>query len=98
MTPGQLRAGDVLRLGRTASVQFVPPILFRLIRVLPHTTYEGWVWLDGYELSPQGDAIERREVFVQLAGLHRIANTLQTRPRNGGPADQSAARRTSRSS
>ncbi|MFD0819345.1 hypothetical protein [Micromonospora zhanjiangensis] len=32
-------------------------------------TYDGWVWLTGYELDAEGNAVERREVYVQLAGL-----------------------------
>ncbi len=67
MTP---RSGDVLRVGAAASVQFgTRPILFRVIRVLDVETYDGWVWLDGYELNAVGDAVERRSIFVQLAGL-----------------------------
>ncbi|SCL59170.1 hypothetical protein GA0070608_2100 [Micromonospora peucetia] len=34
-----LRAGDLLHLTRAASIQFVTPITFRLIRVLDQPTY-----------------------------------------------------------
>jgi hypothetical protein len=61
----------VLRVTRAASVQFVDPLLFRVIRVHDWPTYDGWVWLDGYELNPAGDAVERRSIFVQLTGLQR---------------------------
>jgi hypothetical protein len=44
----ELQAGDLLHIGRAASVQFLNPIWFRLIRVLDWVTYDGWVWLDGY--------------------------------------------------
>ncbi|MEH1013394.1 hypothetical protein V6U90_09805 [Micromonospora sp. CPCC 206060] len=65
-----LRAGDVLHLTRAASVQFVTPILFRLIRVQQDwITYDGWVWLDGYEIRANGEAVARRSVFVQRSGL-----------------------------
>jgi len=81
-TPGgwrQPQSGDIFRLGNAASCQFrTRPILFRVIRVHPGTTYVGWVWLDGYEVNEAGDAIERRSVFVQLAGLipaHRAGAT-----------------------
>ncbi|WP_432050548.1 hypothetical protein [Verrucosispora sp. NA02020] len=64
-----LRAGDLLRVGREASVQFRRPILFRVIRVLEWTTYDGWIWVEGYQLDARGEAVERRAVFVQPAGL-----------------------------
>jgi hypothetical protein len=54
---------------RAASVQFTTPILFRVIRIHDWSTYNGWAWLDGYELDSQGDAVERRSIFVQLDGL-----------------------------
>lgn len=63
------RAGDVLRVTRAASVQFGEPMLFRVIRVHDWTTYDGWAWLDGYQLNGAGDAVERRSIFVQLKGL-----------------------------
>lgn len=63
------RSGDVLRVTKTASVQFAQPMLFRVIRVHEWSTYEGWAWLDGYQLNNSGDAIERRSIFVQLNGL-----------------------------
>lgn len=70
------RSGDVLRVTRAASVQFVRPLFFRVIRVHDWSTYNGWAWLDGYELDGAGDAVERRSIFVQLAGLQ---------PANVGP-------------
>lgn len=63
------KTGDVLRVTRAASVQFVQPILFRVIRVHDWQTYDGWAWLDGYQLNAMGDAVERRSIFVQLQGL-----------------------------
>ncbi len=66
------RSGDVLHITRAASVQFVEPMLFRVIRVHDWSTYDGWVWLDGYELNPAGDAIERRSIFVMIAGLRQV--------------------------
>jgi hypothetical protein len=44
-------------------------MLFRVIRVHDWSTYNGWAWLDGYELNSLGDAVERRSIFVQLDGL-----------------------------
>ena len=63
------RSGEVLRITRAASVQFIEPLHFRVIRVLDWPTYSGWVWLDGYELNTVGDAVERRSIFVQVSGL-----------------------------
>jgi hypothetical protein len=70
--PSELRSGDVLEVNRRASVQFGTPILFRVIRVLDWPTYTGWLWLDGYQLSDAGDAVERRSIFVQAEGLRRV--------------------------
>ncbi|GGN86449.1 hypothetical protein GCM10010112_68060 [Actinoplanes lobatus] len=78
------RSGDLVHITRAASVQFVYPFLFRIIRVHNWPTYEGWVWLDGYELGSDGNAVERRSIFVQIAGLrHSVAD----RARNGGPVN-----------
>jgi len=66
------KAGDLVHVTRAASVQFLKPILFRIIRVLDdwtRTTYDGWCWLDGYELDSKGDAVARRSIFVQPAKL-----------------------------
>ncbi|MEV0326610.1 hypothetical protein AB0H63_09170 [Micromonospora echinospora] len=63
-----LRAGDLVEVTQEASVQFVR---FRVIRVLDRVTYDGWVWLDGYQLNAKGDAVARRAIFVQPAGLRR---------------------------
>jgi hypothetical protein len=67
---------------RAASVQFVEPMLFRVIRVHDWQTYEGWVWLDGYQLNAAGEAVARRSIFVQLSGLlPGHVGLAQTRPR-----------------
>ena len=71
--------GDVLEVTRAASVQFVEPLRFRVIRVHDWKTYVGWIWLDGYELDRSGDAVERRSIFVQLAGLRPVPDG-PTRP------------------
>ncbi|MFF5056047.1 hypothetical protein ACFY1S_22985 [Micromonospora sp. NPDC000663] len=52
---GTIRSGDVLRLTRDASPQFVRPITVRVIRVLAERhTYHGWVWIECYELGATG--------------------------------------------
>ena len=76
------RSGDVLHVTRAASVQFVEPMLFRVIRVHDWPTYDGWVWLDGYELNASGDAVERRSIFVQVNGLRQVNTGPDIRSRN----------------
>nr|WP_239485459.1 hypothetical protein [Micromonospora humidisoli] len=61
--------GDLIQVGRAASVQFVKPIRCRVIRVLDWITYDGWCWLDVYQLDDRGDAVARRSIFVRPAGL-----------------------------
>ncbi|GIF07114.1 hypothetical protein [Actinoplanes siamensis] len=75
------RSGDVLAITRQASVQFQIPFQFRVIRMLDLITYEGWIWLDGYQLNSAGDAIDRRSIFVQIHGLRWVGDTTP-RPRN----------------
>jgi hypothetical protein len=83
-TPGGIvtpKAGDILHVTRDASVQFATPIFFRVIRVHDWPTYDGWLWLDGYQLNAAGDAVERRSIFVQGNGLRQVRQ---------GPAGTSA--------
>lgn len=89
--------GDVVRVGPKASVQFAEPILFRVIRVLPRETYDGWIWLDGYEINSSGDAVDRREIFVQAGGLRALGRAPDPRARNGRhPAEAHPGRARSR--
>ena len=85
MTP---RAGDILHVTREASVQFLTPIFFRVIRVHDWPTYDGWLWLDGYQLNAAGDAVERRSIFVQDGGLRAVQQNV---PGNRGVAAQQRA-------
>jgi hypothetical protein len=57
-------------------------MLFRVIRVHDWPTYEGWIWLDGYELNSAGDAVERRSIFVQINGLRSVGKAPDPRTRN----------------
>ncbi|MFI6226986.1 hypothetical protein ACIBCR_06650 [Micromonospora echinospora] len=79
----QLKAGDLLHVTRAASVQFVTPIMFRLIRVLDRPTFDGWLWLDGYQLNDKGDAVARRKLFVQPAGLRKLSPSAPAPRRTG---------------
>ncbi|WP_243706350.1 hypothetical protein [Micromonospora sp. KC721] len=67
----KLKPGDVVHVGADASVQFggERSLIFRVIKVCDQPTYHGWVWLTGYVLDRAGNAIDRREIYVQRAGL-----------------------------
>jgi hypothetical protein len=88
------RGGETVWVGRDASVQFiaVPAFAFRVIHVHDWPTYDGWVWLDGYQLDTRGDAVERRTIWVQPAGLRPVpapdvpAPGETHKPRNTAPA------------
>ncbi|WP_211349323.1 hypothetical protein [Micromonospora pisi] len=58
-----------------ASVQFggASAIVFRVTVVSKQATYDGWVWLHGYVLDRKGEAVEKREIFVQFDGLRLLA-------------------------
>jgi hypothetical protein len=66
-------AGEVVLVGRAASVQFAgrAGFAFRVVGVDARLTYAGWVWLDGYQLDGRGCAVARRRIFVRQAGLSR---------------------------
>jgi hypothetical protein len=66
-----LEPGTVLHIGGDASVQFQGgrALTFRVIRVDPRSTYDGWLWLEGYVLGPGGTALQRRRIFVRRDGL-----------------------------
>jgi hypothetical protein len=68
-----LTPGDVVLVGRAASVQFTgrSGFPFRIIAVDSRPTYDGWIWLDGYQLDRRGHAVARRRIFVREAGLTR---------------------------
>lgn len=67
-------AGQVLRVGADASIQFSGnrALTFRVIRVDSRPTYDGWLWLEGYVLDALGNAIERRKIFVRRDGLLQV--------------------------
>jgi hypothetical protein len=66
--------GDVLLVGTAASVQFSGDraVVLRVISVSRKPTYDGWCWLTGYVLDRRGQAVDKREIFVQLAGLRPV--------------------------
>ncbi|WP_428963491.1 hypothetical protein [Micromonospora fluostatini] len=72
-TERPIRAGDLLHLTRAASVQFVRPIVVRVIRHLADRhTYHGWTWIEGYELDVRGEAVAKRELYVRREGLRWV--------------------------
>ena len=85
------RSGDVIHVTKSASVQFTAPMLFRVIRVHDWPTYEGWIWLDGYELNGSGEAVERRSIFVQASGLRQVGKAPDPRTRNNRQPGMGAA-------
>ncbi|MFG1836986.1 hypothetical protein ACGFH8_00970 [Micromonospora sp. NPDC049175] len=87
-----MRAGDVICLTTAASVRFLRPITVRAIRELPDRhTYDGWLWIDGYELSAAGDAVARRELFVMRDGVRWEAHP--SAPRKPRSAHRQVIRR-----
>lgn len=89
-----MKAGDVLHLTRAASPQFVRPIFLRLIKIRTDLhTYDGWTWLDGYQLDEKGEATARRELYVLKAGVRLVgySNSLPAK-RPGPPARQATQR------
>lgn len=69
------RPGAVLLIDGRASVQFAGDraLVLRVISVSERPTYHGWAWLTGYVLDGAGQALDRREVFVQVAGLRPVS-------------------------
>ena len=56
---------------------------FRLIRVRDWPTYNGCRWLDGYQLDGRGRAVDRRTIFVRLAGIQLLRPSVARRPDAG---------------
>ncbi|WP_375372842.1 hypothetical protein [Micromonospora sp. S-DT3-3-22] len=55
-------------------MQFIRPITVRVIRVLTGWhTYDGWVWVDAYQLNAAGDAVRRRNTRPDPAAVRTTA-------------------------
>lgn len=67
--PWRPKAGDVLHITRAASVQFRDDFLFSVTKVPDLSTYDGWMWLEGYQIGHNGAAVNKRQIFVQTAGI-----------------------------
>nr|MDT0662596.1 hypothetical protein [Micromonospora sp. DSM 115978] len=85
------KPGDVLLVDGRASVQFAGDraLRLRVISVCGRPTYRGWCWVTGYCLDAAGNACERREVFVRVAGLQKLL----PRGRAGRPVQSWANRK-----
>lgn len=80
ITPG------VYVLTRDASPQFGRPITVRVIRERTDLiTYDGWAWVEVYQLDARGDAIDHRELYVRPAGMRPVPPPEATR-RNPAPS------------
>ncbi|PWR06286.1 hypothetical protein DKT68_22980 [Micromonospora acroterricola] len=87
MSGRTVRSGDLLHLTRAASPQFAQPITVRVIRALTDRhTYEGWLWIDAYQLGRNGDAVARRELYLMPAGAHWLVSPPTRRSNRGSPA------------
>lgn len=75
----------VYLLTRAASPQFSVPVSVRVIRTLDRSTYDGWVWIEVYQLNQAGDATARRTLFVRAAGMEPVQAPAAraSRPRSG---------------
>ncbi|WP_405430472.1 hypothetical protein [Micromonospora sp. NBC_00617] len=69
MTP--LNPGDLLVIGPACSVQFTGDRILRvrLVSIGVVDPYHDWLWLTGYVLDVKGNAIAKRELYVQRAGI-----------------------------
>jgi hypothetical protein len=68
-----IRPGDTYLVGAGCGVPHgFRPIRFRVVRVWDWPTWDGAVWMDGYELDDDGDAVERRTIYVLAAGLKLV--------------------------
>ncbi|WFE32070.1 hypothetical protein [Micromonospora sp. WMMD975] len=86
-TTGLIKGGDVLHLTRSASVQFVRPIIVRVIReIADRPCFDGWTWIEAYELDAKGEAIAKRELFVQPAGLRWLTAPTPKAPARRHPS------------
>ena len=86
-----ITAGDLFRLDRRASVQFCHPVTVRVIReIVDRSTFDGWTWIEAYELDGKGEAVAKRELFVQPSGLRRLNVTAGEGPSIGRRARTAA--------
>ncbi|MDG4785939.1 hypothetical protein O7626_08365 [Micromonospora sp. WMMD1102] len=63
--------GDVVGVGPAANIQFrgERKLVLRVVAVDSRPTYYGWAWIAGYVLGRNEIATDKREIYVQVAGL-----------------------------
>ncbi|WP_232510840.1 hypothetical protein [Micromonospora maris] len=88
-TPGAREDGTprvvpgVYLLTQEASPQFAKPITVRVIRELTdRNSFHGWAWIQAYVLDRNGDAVQRRELFVRPVGLRPVPPPSRSRARS----------------
>ncbi|WP_254910104.1 hypothetical protein [Micromonospora sp. NBS 11-29] len=68
-------------------MQFWHPITVRVIReIADRHPFDGWAWIEAYELDGRGDAVAKRELFVQPAGLRWLDTAASDSPALARPA------------
>ncbi|MFD1084547.1 hypothetical protein [Micromonospora andamanensis] len=68
----RVRPGVYL-LTRAASPQFATPIVVRVIRErTDRSSYDGWAWIEVYQLDSRGEAVDRRELYVRPDGMRQV--------------------------
>lgn len=72
VTTRKVHPSEVLLLTRAASPQFFRPITVRVIRVLDWIMYDGWLWIDAYQLGPDGMALARRSLYFMPEGAQEV--------------------------
>ena len=72
MATDPVTVGQILRVGADASIQFQGSraLTFQVIQVDKRSTYDGWLWMEGFVLDARGRPVERRTIFVRRDGLH----------------------------
>ncbi|MEU8069942.1 hypothetical protein [Micromonospora sp. NPDC049151] len=72
-------------------MQFCHPVTVRVIReIVDRSTFDGWTWIEAYELDGKGEAVAKRELFVQPSGLRRLNVTAGEGPSIGRRARTAA--------
>ncbi|MEQ4304854.1 hypothetical protein ABNF97_26315 [Plantactinospora sp. B6F1] len=71
----------MIGVGSAASVQFrgERKLTLRVVAVDSRPTYYGFAWITGYVVDRAGVATDKREVYVQVAGLVLLQPARRTR-------------------
>lgn len=79
---------DVVHVGPACGVPYtIRPILLRVIEVVDHQEHAPGAWIAGYEITEDGWAVARRDIYVGLLdGLRPVRIVTAVRHRNTRPA------------